>query len=102
MTPEKLCVEKASKLLQFATEVFSYEFSEEPNYTKLKFLLSKVLLDHSVIPNTNMDWSRHPITPVKRTPDTDPLFGGQENIWANDPTHSQVDRIIQSHTAKTK
>ena len=41
----------------FAKEVFSYEFTEKPNYNKLRFLLEKNLLDHEIIPDNNFDWN---------------------------------------------
>jgi hypothetical protein len=36
MTPEKMCQDQAALLLPFIQEASSYEFDEEPNYSKLK------------------------------------------------------------------
>lgn len=36
LTPEKLCEGFSEPLLPFVTEVFAYEFKQEPNYAKLK------------------------------------------------------------------
>jgi hypothetical protein len=60
MMPLKLCVGSSRKLLPFTEEVFKYGFSETPDYSKLKFLLSKVLLDQDITPNLFFDWSRIP------------------------------------------
>lgn len=40
-------MEEALCLKDFATEVFKIEFDEEPNYAKLKHLLTKVLLEQN-------------------------------------------------------
>lgn len=58
MSPEKLCIGDARHLLPFVKEAFSLGFEEEPNYDKLKSILSKVLLDHNVAPNLRFDWSK--------------------------------------------
>lgn len=34
------------------------KFEEEPNYNKLKFLLTKCLLDADDIPDQHCDWNR--------------------------------------------
>ena len=47
LTAEKLCVQEALCLKDFATEVLRIEFCEEPNYAKLKHLLTKVLLEQN-------------------------------------------------------
>ena len=36
---------------------YSLGFEEEPDYTKLKFLLKKILLDEEVVPHFKFDWS---------------------------------------------
>ena len=59
MTPEKLCGGKncvTRKLLEFVNEVFSIGFADEPNYNKLKFLLTRALLDDGKVPNKDYDW----------------------------------------------
>jgi hypothetical protein len=59
MTSKNLCLDLAKQLLLFTDEVFNYEFEEEPNYGKLKFLLVQTLLDFDLSPNFKMDWSKH-------------------------------------------
>jgi len=45
------------RLEPFVEEVFSLEFNEVPNYAKLKFLLTKSLLDAGMAPNKkHYDW----------------------------------------------
>jgi hypothetical protein len=34
----------------------SYTFDETPNYNKLKFLLTKSLIDQELMPNQDYDW----------------------------------------------
>jgi hypothetical protein len=59
MTPRKLCMKylDSDKLYHFACEVFNYDFSEVPDYSKLRFLLCKILLAQEVIPDSNFVWS---------------------------------------------
>ena len=46
MTIDDYCNSSDAKLLRpFITEVWGLSYEEEPNYDKLKFLLSKILLD---------------------------------------------------------
>jgi hypothetical protein len=58
MTPEKMCQDQAALLLPFIQEASSYEFDEEPNYSKLKHLLSLILLDQNIVPDLKHDWSK--------------------------------------------
>ena len=44
---------KTAGLLEFVTEVFSYEYSHEPNYPKLRFLLTKAL---DMVIDKKYDW----------------------------------------------
>jgi hypothetical protein len=48
-------------LLPFVDEVFKIEFAEEPDYGKLKFMLSKALLQVDGIPDFIFDWSLIPV-----------------------------------------
>jgi hypothetical protein len=74
LTPKSLCtgVSKTlctgvyKTLLSFVEEVFSYEFSEKPNYDKLKHLLKQVILDVNICPDQKYDWSKFkiPKTPL--------------------------------------
>lgn len=66
MTPKQICVGNSRKLLPFTQEVFKLKFKEKPNYSKLKFLLSKVLLANDVSPNLIFDWSKIPKDMLKR------------------------------------
>ena len=61
MTTEDLCGKKQSnpltfRLTDFVTEVMSIEFDETPNYNKLRFLLTRTLLDVDKVPNKQYDW----------------------------------------------
>lgn len=59
-TPELICKNQALPLLPFFTEVWSYGFEDEPNYSKLKQLLRCILLDENVVPDLRFDWSGFP------------------------------------------
>jgi len=65
MSPEDLCVGPASTLLPFVQEIFSYNFTEEPCYSRLKHHLSKVLLCHNVCPDQKFDWSKFKLPRVR-------------------------------------
>jgi hypothetical protein len=43
-------------LHDFIEEIMSYTFDETPNYNKLKFLLTKSLIDQELMPNQDYDW----------------------------------------------
>lgn len=47
---------RAFHISEFVDEILNYEFSEMPNYDKLRFLLEKVLLQHNIVPSSNFDW----------------------------------------------
>jgi hypothetical protein len=66
LTPKSLCTGVSKTLLSFVEEVFSYEFSEKPNYDKLKHLLKQVILDVNICPDQKYDWSKFkiPKTPL--------------------------------------
>jgi hypothetical protein len=38
---------------------FSYGFADEPDYSKLKFLLARALLTLNLHPTQKFDWSLH-------------------------------------------
>ena len=44
-------------LIPLAEYIYSLEFAEEPNYNKIKFLITKNLLDQNIVPNLNYDWN---------------------------------------------
>ena len=57
-TPETLCnASDSSRLLAFVKEIFKLQFTETPDYQKLKFLLVKQLLDLNDTPNGVFDWN---------------------------------------------
>jgi hypothetical protein len=58
MTPKKLCVDLAAPLLPLAEKVFALRFEEEPEYSRLRFMMAKILLKKDVAPNLIFDWSR--------------------------------------------
>jgi len=45
-------------LLSFAEEIYSLKFAEKPNYSKLRFLLKKELLDLDQVPDKKYDWNQ--------------------------------------------
>ena len=48
MAPRDLCPSYESKqLLPFVEEIYGMRFEEEPNYSKLNFLLAKILMNHN-------------------------------------------------------
>jgi hypothetical protein len=40
----------------FTEEIFSYGFEEKPNYAKLRFLLTKALIDNNCTLDKKYDW----------------------------------------------
>jgi len=61
MTCQELCGTASEnpethKLLAFVEEVMGLAYAEEPNYNKLRFLLTKALLDAGSVPNKQYDW----------------------------------------------
>ena len=63
MTTEDLCGTQDEnlevyKLSPFVDEVMSLKFNEEPNYNKLKFLLTKSLLNSGYVPDKHYDWNK--------------------------------------------
>ena len=49
MTPAIYCItSKTKQFLPFISEVWGLQYEEEPNYNKLKFLLTKILLENDV------------------------------------------------------
>jgi hypothetical protein len=52
-----LCYDHASILEDYAVEVFKLSFTDEPPYQKLKFILIRALLDLSIEPSIEFDWT---------------------------------------------
>ena len=51
MTIDDLCLTSDLEILRpFITEVWDIEYTEEPNYNKLKFMLVSILLENNVVP----------------------------------------------------
>lgn len=44
-------------LIPFADAIYALEFKEKPNYAKLRFLLTKELLNVGMTPNKQFDWN---------------------------------------------
>lgn len=44
-------------LIPFAEYVYSLNFDEEPNYNKIRFMLTKNILDFNLVPNFKYDWN---------------------------------------------
>ena len=60
MTPKDLCQSvEAKTFLPFVEEIFSYKFEDTPNYNKLRFYLTKALLDNEMMPNNIFDWNNN-------------------------------------------
>ena len=47
---------QAFLLTDFVKNIMSLKFEEEPNYGKLKFFLTKALLETGDVPNKEHDW----------------------------------------------
>ena len=63
MGPEELCGHDASDsptffLRAFTEEVFKLGHADAPDYSKLRFLLQKVMLDFNKSPNIKFDWEK--------------------------------------------
>lgn len=43
-------------LEEFLEEAYSYGFEEKPNYSKLKLMIEKMLMDEDVVPNKQYSW----------------------------------------------
>jgi hypothetical protein len=60
LTAAKLCQSSASKMFKpFVEKVFALRYDEEPNYSKLSFMLTKELLDLDQVPTYQYDWNEH-------------------------------------------
>lgn len=44
-------------LIPFMKECFSYRFTDEPNYEKLRYLLMKILLENDDMADNQFDWN---------------------------------------------
>jgi hypothetical protein len=84
MTPHKLCLGTSGVLLQFTEEVFKYDFADKPDYSKLRFLLTKVLLEKDITPNLIYDWSMIPVYLLKQTPSVSEKAGSENALTAAD------------------
>jgi hypothetical protein len=61
MTAKDLCGNaethpKTYRLYKFVGEIMNLEFSDTPNYAKIRFQLKSTLLDQGLIPNSIYDW----------------------------------------------
>ena len=77
MGPKKLCgttisQTRAHHLLPFAELVFSYRFEDEPDYSQLKWLLERVLLNQNIAPSNKFDW-------IKSSKENSPLKTSNKN-----------------------
>ena len=62
LTPDQICIGSARGLLPFAREILSYNYYDQPDYSKLKHMLIKYLLAFNVTPNIKFDWSKFNLT----------------------------------------
>lgn len=66
MTPEQLCVsEESHKLLPFVQEIYKLSYGEEPNYSKLNFMLVKELMLMNLSPTKEYDWNENEYAVMK-------------------------------------
>jgi casein kinase 1 len=60
MTPEELCItDESRKLLPFISEIYKLSYGEEPNYSKLNFILVKELMLMNMSPSKVYDWNEN-------------------------------------------
>lgn len=60
MSPKEICPSIESReLLPFVQEIYSLRFDEEPNYSKLNFLLAKILMNLNLAPDDQYEWNQH-------------------------------------------
>ena len=60
MTGHQLCIEmRCPLLIDFANEVYGIGFKEKPNYGKLRFLLTKEMLNVDLMPSLKFDWNEY-------------------------------------------
>jgi hypothetical protein len=58
MRPKDICPSfESQQMLPFIQEIYSLRFDEEPNYSKLNFLLVKVLMNHNLVPDNQYEWN---------------------------------------------
>ena len=58
LKPHEFLIDPRNKcLIPLAEYIYSLEFAEEPNYNKIKFLITKNLLDCNIVPNYKYDWN---------------------------------------------
>ena len=56
-TPKQFCYGKRIEIFgDILEEAYSYEYEEEPNYGKLKFMLKSLLLNSGYIPDHLYSW----------------------------------------------
>ena len=92
LTAEKLCEHEALCLKEFASEVFQIQFSEEPNYAKLKHLLAKVLLEQNQTPNQLFDWSTFKFPRLKSEGLVGRHESGLEDVCPSEFTQADGDK----------
>lgn len=60
MEPHEFLTDARNKcLLPLAEYIYSLKFEEEPNYNKIKFMITKNLLDVNIVPNYSYDWNQY-------------------------------------------
>ena len=58
LKPHEFLIDPRNKcLIPLAEYIYSLDFAEEPNYNKIKFLITKNLLDCNIVPNYKYDWN---------------------------------------------
>lgn len=57
MEPAYLCVGRACNLLPYLKYAYELEFDEKPDYSKLRHIFVKILLERNQIPDNVFDWN---------------------------------------------
>ena len=57
-TAESACkITGCPEFLDFASLIYELKYDEKPDYNKLRFLLTKILLDDEIVPSKKFDWN---------------------------------------------
>ena len=68
LTAEDLCFDRAKIILPFVTEIFELSFYDKPDYSRLKFMLVRAMLNENIAPSMVFDWSKFKLPKHKSRP----------------------------------
>ena len=58
MTPKEICSKYYCEYLsEFMEKVYALEFKEEPDYSYLRFILEKNMMERDMYPSKQYDWT---------------------------------------------